>query len=140
MDKITRQTLQQLASVRLREAKVLLDNDHPSGAYHLVGIAIECALKACIAKQIVEHEFPDLKKVQEYWKHELDKLVKAAGLEQSLLERAKSDLEFRDNWLTVKDWKVDSRYEEKPERTAADIYEAATNSVHGVLMWIKENW
>jgi hypothetical protein len=37
--------------MRLTEAKSLYRLGHFSGAYHIAGYAIECAFKACIAKQ-----------------------------------------------------------------------------------------
>jgi HEPN domain-containing protein len=47
---MNRADLQQLAELRITEAKVLLDNGFYAGAYYLAGYAVECALKACIAK------------------------------------------------------------------------------------------
>lgn len=52
-----RSDLQKLARIRLKEAKVLLDNRQYSGAYYLSGYVIECALKACIAKQTRKERF-----------------------------------------------------------------------------------
>jgi len=81
-----------------------------SGAYHLVGLAVELALKACIARQTEQFEFPDLRRVRDSWVHEPGKLVKTAGLEEELTARVRGDREFETNWLIVKDWDVDSRY------------------------------
>ena len=47
--------------MRVKEAAVLLQNGCPEGAYYLAGYAVECALKACVAKQTREHDFPDRK-------------------------------------------------------------------------------
>jgi HEPN domain-containing protein len=47
---MTRKDLQKLAAIRLKEAKLLLAANAPDGAYYLAGYAVECALKACIAK------------------------------------------------------------------------------------------
>ncbi len=47
---MNRSDLQNLATIRLRDAEVLLDNGRYDGAYYLLGYVIECALKACIAK------------------------------------------------------------------------------------------
>jgi hypothetical protein len=41
---------QRLAKERISDAKVLLGARHWVGAYYLAGYAVECALKACIAK------------------------------------------------------------------------------------------
>ena len=48
--KLKRRDLRELALLRLKEAQVLLANGCWSGAYYLAGYAVECALKACIAK------------------------------------------------------------------------------------------
>ena len=71
---MTRRDLQELAEVRLEGARALTDAGRSqaltiSGAYYLAGYAIECALKACIAKQYHEHEFPDLKKMKLFYSH-----------------------------------------------------------------------
>lgn len=48
---MNRGELQELALIRLQDAKVLLDNHCFDGAFYLSGYTIECALKACIAKK-----------------------------------------------------------------------------------------
>lgn len=140
MDIITRTSLQEVSNRLITSAKLLLDGGDPSGAYYLTGLSVECALKSCIAKQTVQHELMHLKRVQQYWNHELEGLIKAAGLETSLNARAKAEKEFGDNWLTVKDWKVDSRYETKSGAEAKGIYEAASDAKCGILEWIKRSW
>jgi len=44
--------------MRLKDAEVLLQKGRNEAAYYLAGYAVECALKACIAKQTKRHEFP----------------------------------------------------------------------------------
>ena len=58
---MNRTDLQQLADVRIAEAHALLTLAVPmsDGAYYLAGYAVECALKACIAKTVNQHDFPD---------------------------------------------------------------------------------
>ena len=58
---MTRSDLQLLSRMRQREARVLLVNNHFAGAYYLTGYAVECALKAAVAKQVHRHDFPDKK-------------------------------------------------------------------------------
>jgi HEPN domain-containing protein len=48
---MTRRDFQALSATRLREARALLKTGNPEGAYYLAGYAIECALKACVAKK-----------------------------------------------------------------------------------------
>ena len=53
-----RTEFQAVARMRVREAKVLLDAGDSPGAYYLVGYSIECALKACVARQVRRCDFP----------------------------------------------------------------------------------
>jgi HEPN domain-containing protein len=140
MSKVTRGDLQELARVRLGEARLLLDGKSFSGAYYLTGLAIECALKACIARSTDQYEFPDLKRAQDSWKHELNQLLATAGLTDQHARNSDIDKQFEANWHTVKDWKVDSRYEQRSERQAIDIYRAATEQAHGIIAWIERYW
>jgi HEPN domain-containing protein len=55
---MNRADFQKLTQLRLAEAKVLLDSNRYEGAYYLMGYAVECALKSCIAKQTKEYDFP----------------------------------------------------------------------------------
>lgn len=54
---MNRKTFQVLANLRIREAQALLRAKEFSGAYYLVGYAVECGLKACIAKGVKKHDF-----------------------------------------------------------------------------------
>ena len=48
--RVDRKELQELSKIRLKEASALLELGLSDGAYYLAGFAVECALKACIAK------------------------------------------------------------------------------------------
>src|SRR5205823_8800220 len=73
---VTRREFQKLADLRVQEAFVLVQNRRPQGAYYLAGYAVECALKACIAKETKRHEFPPKRKyVQEVYTHILTSLL-----------------------------------------------------------------
>ena len=56
---MTRNDFQRLALLRVKESRALLQRGFYKGAYYLSGYAVECALKACIAKKTQRHEFPD---------------------------------------------------------------------------------
>lgn len=71
MGGVNRKDLQSLARTRLAEAKILLDAGRSDGAYYLAGYAVECALKACIARGTQRHEFPDKKTVDASHTHNL---------------------------------------------------------------------
>ena len=81
---MTRKDLQKLLSIRLGEAKLLLAANAPDGAYYLAGYAIECALKACVAKTTKRHDFPDKQRASDSYTHNAKRLVVVAGLESAL--------------------------------------------------------
>jgi HEPN domain-containing protein len=138
---MNRSDFQKLSKLRIREARVLLDSGQFHGAYYLAGYSIECALKACVAKQVKRHDFPDKKLAIEAWQHELEKLVKLAGFALDFEKDRKTDQNLEVNWAIVKDWSESSRYDlEITEVKARDFYNACTARGHGILSWIKKRW
>lgn len=130
-----------LARDRIEDACVLLRNDRHSAAYYLCGYAVECGLKACIAKQTKEFDFPpEPKAVRGVYVHNLETLLGSAGLESQLKADLKSDRELEANWAVAKDWDEGSRYTVKTKRDADDLFEAVSDSKHGVLRWISRHW
>lgn len=87
---MNRQDLQGLARSRIAEARFLLRGGLHSGAYYLAGYAVECGLKACIAKKTRRFDFPDKKAVDSSYVHDLEKLVGVAGLTQELQLESKT--------------------------------------------------
>jgi len=136
---LNRRDLKNLALTRLKEVEVLLKNRQYSGAYYLSGYVIECALKACIAKQTKKFEFPDKKTVMDSYTHDLEKLVKVAKLEKQL-KSLLNDPDFSLRWSMVKDWSEESRYQTHNRQEALDIYSAITDPNHGVLQWLQQHW
>ena len=100
--------LEALVDIRVKEAKVLLDNYCYEGAYYVLGYAIECAIKVCIAKQVKEHDFPDKQLAIASYTHRLSDLLGVAGLKQKLQEKEETDEEFKLNWAVTKDWSEDA--------------------------------
>ena len=95
----------------MREARALLDAGHYAGAYYLCGYAVECALKARIARQTNRFDFPpDPDKVRRTYSHNLENLVKVAQLESELKQQSEADPGFQAYWLIVKEWSEQSRY------------------------------
>ncbi len=125
---MTKEELQKLAEMRLEDAQVLLERRRPSGAYYLAGYAVECALKACIAKRTEEGNFPH--------SHDLVKLLDDARLRDMFEERSRHDMEFGSSWGLVKDWSVSSRYAIHDEQVARDMI----NCSRKVLECLKLNW
>lgn len=107
---MNRLELQTIAETRLKEAKFLLDNSFYSGSYYLMGYSIECSLKACIAKQTKEHDFPDLSLVKESYTHNLAKLLRLSNLETEFEATAREFPLLGINWSLVKEWSENARY------------------------------
>src|ERR1051325_5532807 len=135
--RVDRKDLQQLSRVRLREATALLKLGFFDGAYYLAGYAVECALKACIAKGTQRWEFPDKKKVESSYSHKLGDLIKVAGLDDARLEKAGEDPDFRTNWRVVQSWSEESRYRRHSLEAAEELVGAVGDRRHGVMSWIK---
>jgi HEPN domain-containing protein len=79
---MNRADFQRLSRLRIAEAKNLLDGGHYAGAYYLAGYAVECALKACVAKLTRRYDFPPDGKfvTNNIYTHDLEKLLRAANL------------------------------------------------------------
>ena len=137
---MNRTDLQDVAMRRLRAAESLLNDQHWDSAYYLAGYAVECGLKACIARRFREHDFPDRKIVNDSFTHDLTKLVKIAGLEREREWAEDAADDFKLNWATVKDWSEESRYEQRSEAQATAILEAIRNAQFGVVQWITQHW
>lgn len=137
---IFRKDFQRLTLVRIAESKTLFDCGHYSGAYYLGGLSIECALKACIAKLTQKFEFPDQTRAKNAFSHSLEGLLKLSQLESSMKAAMSANITLATNWSTVKDWKVESRYEVISAQAAHDLYQAASARRNGVLTWIKKHW
>jgi HEPN domain-containing protein len=136
---VNRADFQELADVRIAEAKVLLDQGMYNGAYYLAGYAVECALKACIAKRTNQYDFP-LKKASDYYTHEIAPLVTYAGLADDRKDATDVNNDQRTNWSVVLKWTEKSRYGRNTESDARDLYNAITDPAHGVVPWIKVRW
>lgn len=138
---MNRSDLQIISRLRVKEAKKLLDAGYSSGAYYLLGYAVECAIKSCIAKNVKKHDFPDKDLTNRAFKHTLNELLQTAGLWQKLLSDIKSDQNLNNNWAVVKDWKVESRYSTSVSKIkASDFYSACTARNNGILKWLKNYW
>jgi len=136
---MNRLEFQRLAAERLDDAVALLDAGRYACAYYIAGYAIECALKACIARKTKQEEFPP-KDAQKYYIHEIQKLRDIAGLDSAFTQEANQDPTFRANWAVVKDWSEESRYQSRRQQQAQEILDAINDPQHGVLRWLKVNW
>ena len=131
--------LENLAAIRIKEAKILLTADCYQGAYYLAGYALECTLKACIAKQVKEFDFPDKKLANDSYTHKLANLVITAGLKPNLTAQEKQSKEFELNWAVVNKWSEESRYEcVIKKQDAHDLFNAIIDNESGILPWLKK--
>lgn len=138
---MNRTDLQKLATIRAKEADTLFKARLYSGAYYLAGYAIECALKACIARRIRRHEFPDRNFAKKAWDHELEKLLGLSGLKEELDSAARADLELDKNWKTVQAWEVECRYDRLTKKAKArDMIHAVADPQKGILPWLQARW
>jgi HEPN domain-containing protein len=137
---MTRKDLQQLAVLRLKEASHLLSNGCPDGAYYLAGYAVECAIKACIAKRTERYEFPDKPRTEASWKHDLNDLVKTARLDAILRTAEAAQPVLNANWTIVRQWSERSRYERRSTAQARELLDAIRDRRYGALVWLKNHW
>ena len=137
---LTRSHLRQLAELRLSEAAILLEKDHPCGAYYLAGYAAELGLKAILAARFRADEIPDKGFVNSIYTHSLATLVDRSGLKADLESRQQLDPRFATNWEIVKDWNEDSRYEIVSRSDARELIDALSSDPSGVFPWIRTHW
>ena len=131
---------QDLARTRLREARLLLRAGATDSPYYLAGCAVECALKACIARSFRRHTWPDRRFVQNIHTHDLQRLLTLTGLWPQLEADFSEDASFRDRWYIVRLWDNDSRYQAWERAQALSMYGAVADARHGVLRWIRRYW
>ncbi|MBD3373377.1 MAG: HEPN domain-containing protein [Candidatus Coatesbacteria bacterium] len=124
-----------MALERLRDAQTLFDACRYAGAYYLMGYVIEYALKAIIAKQTRRHEFPNKKRVEKSWSHDIPTLIKTAGLKD------KANKQTRTFLATVNMWNSEARYKPTVSRKETEqLFVAVKHPSDGVLAWLKTYW
>lgn len=123
----------------MEDAAALLEAGRYGCSYYISGYAVECALKACIASRMREGEFPP-RDAAKYYVHDLTKLLEIAGLSAAHQAQASSSPAFRENWLVVKDWTEESRYERRHPKAAGGLLAAICDPEHGVMQWLKSIW
>ncbi len=134
---MNRSDLQRLATVRLEEAQQLLSASRFDGAYYLAGYAVECALKATIAKTTRQYDFPDKQRVSEAHTHNLKNLLRLAELDGELKRSSQS---VQTNWDIVQQWTEASRYAFFDERQAVGMLDAVGDGNAGVILWLSNHW
>lgn len=130
-----------LADLRLLDAEVLYGAGRYAGAYYLSGYAVECGLKAAIARETREHDFPELRRAHSAHTHDLAALLQLAGLADALDRERDRSSAFDASWATIKDWVETCRYRHDIGRKmAGSLLEAVRNPDNGMLPWIRKRW
>jgi HEPN domain-containing protein len=137
---MNRVDLQRLSNMRIREAKILFAAGEYSGAYYLAGYAVECALKACIAKGVQRYDFPDKSLAQKSYVHVLGDLAKLADPNSELAAAMQANPKLEASWDLTKSWTEQSRYSIHTKNEAEAIIDAIARRKDGVLAWIKQRW
>lgn len=137
---MNRTDLQRLSRLRLQEARSLFNSGLYSGAYYLSGYAVECALKASIAKRTLRFEFPDLDRARRSYTHGLADLFKVAELLNDFQSARQQNAGLQASWDIVKDWSEQGRYEVWSQTEADAMIDAVGKPRNGVLPWIKLHW
>jgi HEPN domain-containing protein len=132
-----RRDFQNLSAVRIREAKALARLRLYDGAYYLGGLAVECALKSSIARMTQRYEFPDRGRANSVYTHNLEGLLKLAGLDHTLKA---AEPAVQDAWARTKSWNVETRYRVgRPEAEVLEFLDAVAGR-HGVQRWLRQFW
>jgi hypothetical protein len=139
---MTRNDLQELARLRLREAQTLYKADLFDGCVYLAGYAVELALKARICRLLRVKEYPSKGDLGKAFKvHNLDHLKVLAGLSNEIEMSRNKDL--FDNWSKAVEWNPEQRYD-VPGKYAAGrakvTLDALTDKPNGVFTWLSKRW
>ena len=137
---VNRTQLQDLAEERARDAEALLNAGRWSGAYYLAGYAIECGLKACIAKLTNQYDYPNKEVAVKCYTHNIETLVEVAGMQLQRKTDVAGNSALGSNWLIIKDWDEKARYQCWTEPHARKLVSAVTDTTNGVLPWIRGHW
>lgn len=138
---VTRSELKKLTVRRLKDAHVLMKGRRYESAYYLAGYVVEHAIKACIAGQFRRNTIPDRRLVNDTFSHDLENLLRTAGLYQELQNDVALVPGLGSSWSVVKDWRPDVRYStEKSKLDARDLIDAIENPNDGILQWLTQHW
>ena len=137
---MNRADFQALSIERVADAQALLAAGRWSGAYYVAGYAVECALKACVAKQTQAEDFPDKDRAVKAYTHDLNQLLVLLGLKDQLKAERTANPPLNAHWGVVLEWSEQARYVFWDEAKARGMVAAVTASPDGVLAWITPRW
>lgn len=131
-----------LAEIRLKEAKILFDNQLYDGCIYLAGYSVELMLKAKIAQLLnVSDLFVSFegRAIRPFKTHNLNDLILYAGLYRDIAESENET--FRGYWsFLILRWSEHLRYAKSGSCTQTDannIITAIEDTENGILQWIK---
>jgi HEPN domain-containing protein len=134
---------QQLAERWLVDAEALFDAHRWDAAYYLAGYAVEFGLKSCVLKRLAaeaEVIFEEKRFSERCWTHSIEELVKLAGLEEARKVDSTANPTLGRNWVIVKDWSENARYQTVSHQKAKKLFNAINDKAIGVMQWIKAHW
>ena len=139
---MTRNDLQELARLRLKEAQTLYRAGLFDGCVYLAGYAVERALKARICRLLRVKEYPMTGDLGRAFKvHRLDQLVVLAGVSAEIDMSKNKDL--FDNWSKALEWNPEQRYDAPGRNNAHSAkiaLDALTDKPNGVFTWLSKRW
>ena len=135
---------QSLAEERVLDADVLLQAGRWAGAFHLIGYAVESGLKSCVLAYMENSNadviFRERKFSDNCWTHNIEELVRLAGLRSALDLDMAANRQLGINWIYATQWKEISRYQTATEFNARRLYQAVADAADGVLPWVRTRW
>ena len=139
MAPLSRSTLQELATAKAEDARLLYEHRRFSNSYYLYGYAIELGLKACIARNVAAETIPDKGILTGFLDHNFGKLIVLAGLSDALRQERLTPA-FDERWSQIIEWSVEARYGTVDATKAAAMADAVEHPQHGVMKWLQHYW
>ncbi len=141
----TRAEWQQLAEDRILDARAHLvaGVNRWSAAFYLIGYAVECGLKSCVLARVTAHPeviYEDKKFSNDAWTHDFEGLLVVAGIKAERDHDVAANLALYQNWQMVRNWNEKSRYLQKTQNQAQELFDAVTDPNDGVMQWIRARW
>jgi len=137
------QEIVKIAELRLKEAKILFDNDCFDGCIYLAGYCIELLLKAKIAMLLdLDNLFASVgkEKIKPFRIHKLLDLALYAGVYKQISEETNET--FKEYWsLLYSQWSENLRYSKCgncSKARAENFLKAIEDPTNGIKKWIEE--
>lgn len=132
----TRTEWKQLAEDRILDAQALFGAGRWSGAFYLIGYAVECGLKACVLTRVGAHPevvYEDRKFSNDAWTHDIERLVVMADIKTARDADAAANVALYQNWQWIKNWSEESRYEQNGQPEADRLIHAVIDANSGAM-------